>query len=297
MIDQNKQISQIAVIGSGTMGNGIAHVCGLSGRKVHLMDSDSNRLELGKQTIGNNLDRMIKKGIIDDTQREQTLNNIELFTQLDEAIQSCDLIIEAIPEKLELKEQLWKNIDVHIQKVSETDYPILATNTSSISITKLAEVVSRPEMMIGMHFFNPVPVMPLVEIILSKLTNQTAYNRIHELTLSFNKTPIKVQDRPGFVSNRILMPMINEAIYALYEEVADAESIDQVMTLGMAHPMGPLRLADFIGLDVCLNIMQVLYDGFGDKKYLPCPLLVEKVQKGELGNKTSKGFFNYTTSS
>ena len=150
-------------------------------------------------------------------------------------------------------------------------------------------------MMIGMHFFNPVPVMPLVEIILSKLTNQTAYNRIHELTLSFNKTPIKVQDRPGFVSNRILMPMINEAIYALYEEVADAESIDQVMTLGMAHPMGPLRLADFIGLDVCLNIMQVLYDGFGDKKYQPCPLLVEKVQKGELGNKTSKGFFNYIT--
>ncbi len=291
---RKEDILEIAVLGAGTMGNGIAHVCGLSGRNVHLMDSDSNRLELGKQTIQKNLERMIKKGVIDTTQRDQTLDHIELHTQLDEAIQSCDLIIEAIPEKFDFKKQLWKSVDALLSKRTETNYPILATNTSSISITKLAEVMSRPEKMIGMHFFNPVPIMPLVEIIVSKHTHQDVFNGIHELTLSFNKTPIKVQDRPGFVSNRILMPMINEAVYALYEQVADAESIDQVMTLGMAHPMGPLRLADFIGLDVCVNIMQVLYDGFGDEKYLPCPLLVEKVEKGELGNKTGKGFFSYS---
>jgi 3-hydroxybutyryl-CoA dehydrogenase len=289
-----EDILEIAVLGAGTMGNGIAHVCGLSGRNVHLMDSDSNRLEFGKQTIQKNLERMIKKGVIDTSKRDQTLDHIELHTQLDEAIQSCDLIIEAIPEKFEIKKQLWESVDALFSERTETNYPILATNTSSISITKLAEVVSRPEKMIGMHFFNPVPIMPLVEIILSSYTEEAVFDRIHELTLSFNKTPIKVQDRPGFVSNRVLMPMINEAVYALYEQVADAESIDQVMTLGMAHPMGPLRLADFIGLDVCVNIMQVLYDGFGDEKYLPCPLLVEKVEKGELGNKTGKGFFSYS---
>ncbi len=289
----NQHINSIAIIGAGTMGNGIAHVCAMSGLPVKLMDRSIEQLKIASQTIEKNLKRMVQKQRIRPDQVSSTLARIQSYTDIKQAIVDADIIVEVVPEQISVKKAVWSEIEQEIdpKRLKQT---IFATNTSSISISELAKELTFPENMIGMHFFNPVPVMSLVEIILGQKTSEKTFKKVERLTTDLGKTPIRVHDFPGFVSNRILMPMINEAIYALYEGVAEKEAIDQVMTLGMAHPMGPLRLADFIGLDVCLNIMKVLHKGFQDDKYSPCPLLIKMVDEGHLGNKTGYGFYTYT---
>jgi 3-hydroxybutyryl-CoA dehydrogenase len=288
----NQQIHSVTIIGAGTMGNGIAHVCAMAGFPVKLMDRSEEQLSIALQTIEKNLKRMAEKQKIIPAEVSSSLARIRAYTNLRQAISGADLIIEVVPEQIMVKKAVWNEIEQGIDN-NKQKQTIFASNTSSISISELAQDLAYPENMIGMHFFNPVPVMSLVEIILGEKTSEQTFNSVELLTKKLSKTPIRVNDFPGFVSNRILMPMINEAIYALHEGVAEKEAIDQVMTLGMAHPMGPLRLADFIGLDVCLNIMNVLYKGFQDDKYTPCPLLVDMVDKGQLGNKTGQGFYNY----
>jgi 3-hydroxybutyryl-CoA dehydrogenase len=269
------------------MGNGIAHVFAASGFDVKLHDVSESFLEKGLQTISKNLQRGVDKGRMTADEKESILARVSGTTEL-ESLGDRDLVIEAVTERFEVKEAIFKTLD---SVMSESG--IIASNTSSISITKLAATTQRADRFIGMHFMNPVPVMKLVEIIRGIATSDETYAKIEELTLALKKTPVSVNDYPGFISNRILLPMINEAIFALYEGVADAEAIDTVMKLGMNHPMGPLTLADFIGLDTCLYIMRVLHDGFGDSKYRPCPLLVKMVDAGYLGKKSGKGFFDY----
>ena len=278
----------IAVIGAGTMGNGIAHVFAQNGFSVTLIDVNSQQLDIAVATIGKNLDRMITKGTITTEQKLSTLLNLTTNQQLHQGVQNADLVIEAATENIELKLSIFKQLDEYCKKDC-----ILATNTSSISITKIASVTSRPEQVIGMHFMNPVPVMKLVEIINGYATSAEVSFAITELAKTIGKIPCVVNDYPGFIANRLLMPMINEAIHSLYEGVANVEEIDTVMKLGMAHPMGPLQLADFIGLDVCLSILHVLHNGFGNPKYAPCPLLVNMVTAGYKGVKTGEGFYVY----
>lgn len=282
----------IAVIGAGTMGNGIAHVFAQAGYKVTIIDISQAQLEKALATITKNLDRQLAKGSITDENKKATLANITMQTVLAEGVKTAGLIIEAATENADLKKIIFQQID----EAAPAD-AILATNTSSISITKIAAATKRPSQVIGMHFMNPVPVMKLVEIINGYATTKEVTGKIVALTLELGKTPCVVNDYPGFIANRILMPMINEAIYSLYEGVAGVEAIDTVMKLGMAHPMGPLQLADFIGLDVCLSILKVLHEGFGNPKYAPCPLLVNMVMAGKLGIKSGEGFYSYTPGS
>lgn len=281
-------MKNIAVIGSGTMGNGIAHTFAQFGYQVNLIDINEAALAKGMATIAKNLDRQVAKGTLTEEGKNLTLANITTFTDLKSGIAVADLVVEAATENLELKLKIFKDI-------SEFAKPnaILASNTSSISITEIAAVTNRGEQVIGMHFMNPVPVMKLVEVIRGYATSDETTQQIMELTSKLNKIPVEVNDYPGFVANRILMPMINEAIYTLFEGVAGVNEIDTVMKLGMAHPMGPLQLADFIGLDVCLAILKVLQDGFGQPKYAPCPLLVNMVMAGKKGIKSGEGFYNY----
>jgi len=285
-------MKNIAVIGSGTMGNGIAHTFAQFGYSVNLIDVSEAALERGIQTISKNLDRQVAKGTLTDAQKNETLSNIKSFTKLQEGVQNVDLVIEAATENIDLKLNIFRDLDQLCKP--ET---ILASNTSSISITKIASVTKRPSQVIGMHFMNPVPVMKLVEVIRGYATSDAVTASIMDLAQKLNKIPVEVNDYPGFVANRILMPMINEAIYTLYEGVAGVHEIDTVMKLGMAHPMGPLQLADFIGLDVCLAILEVLHQGFGNPKYAPCPLLVNMVTAGEKGVKSGSGFYTYTPGS
>ena len=279
----------ISVIGSGTMGNGIAHVFAQYGYQVNLIDVNPDALQRALDTIGKNLDRMVSKGSITEETKSQTLKNLTTYTDLQSGVQHADLVIEAATENPALKMKIFKDLGTFTSP--ET---ILATNTSSISITEIGAASGRANKVIGMHFMNPVPVMKLVEIIKGYQTEEVVCDIIVELSKKIQKVPTLVNDYPGFVANRILMPMINEAIYTLYEGVAGVEEIDTVMKLGMAHPMGPLQLADFIGLDVCLAILNVLHDGFGNPKYAPCPLLVKMVAAGELGVKSKQGFYNYS---
>ena len=281
-------MQNISVIGAGTMGNGIAHIFAQNGYEVTLVDVSEVQLSKALVTINKNLDRQVAKNIISGDQKIETVARIKTATSIAIGVQSADLVIEAVTEQESLKLKIFKEIDDNAPSNS-----ILASNTSSISITKIAAVTNRPEKVIGMHFMNPVPVMKLVEIINGYKTEKAVTEVIVEITTSLHKVPCVVNDYPGFIANRILMPMINEAIYSLYEGVAAKEEIDTVMKLGMAHPMGPLQLADFIGLDVCLAILKVLQDGFGNPKYAPCPLLVNMVAAGNLGVKTGKGFYNY----
>ena len=285
-------MKNIAVIGSGTMGNGIAHTFAQFGYKVALIDVSEAALERAIQTIGKNLDRQVAKAALSESDKANTLANITCFTSIKEGAAQADLVVEAATENIDLKLQIFKDLDEICRP--ET---ILATNTSSISITKIAAVTKRSDKVIGMHFMNPVPVMKLVEVIRGYATSDAVTASIMDLSKKLGKTPVEVNDYPGFVANRILMPMINEAIYTLYEGVAGVEEIDNVMKLGMAHPMGPLQLADFIGLDVCLAILRVLQDGFGNPKYAPCPLLVNMVTAGEKGIKSGRGFYEYTPGS
>jgi 3-hydroxybutyryl-CoA dehydrogenase len=282
-------MKNIAVIGAGTMGNGIAHVFAQNGYAVTLIDVSELQLAKALGSIAKNLDRQVNKNTITATQKSETLLRIQTALTIADGVQNVDLIIEAVTENESLKLKIFKEIDDNAPV-----HAILASNTSSISITKIAAVTRRPEQVIGMHFMNPVPVMKLVEIINGYKTEKAVTDRIIEITQSLQKTPCVVNDYPGFIANRILMPMINEAIYSLYEGVATKEAIDTVMKLGMAHPMGPLQLADFIGLDVCLAILKVLQDGFGNPKYAPCPLLVNMVAAGNLGVKTGEGFYQYS---
>jgi len=281
-------INKIAVIGSGTMSNGIAHVFAQNGYKVDLIDITKDLLDKALKTISSNLDRMIKKEIITETDKSNTLASINFVIGIENTASDYDLVIEAVTEDENIKKKVFQLIDAKLNKDC-----ILASNTSSIPITLLAAFTSRPDKFIGMHFMNPVPMMKLVEIIRGYSTSNETYEIIKELTLKIGKTPAEVNDYPGFVSNRVLMPMINEAVYCVYEGVANAENIDTVMKLGMNHPMGPLTLADFIGLDVCLSILDVLYDGFRDPKYRACPLLRKMVSAGKLGKKSGEGFYNY----
>jgi 3-hydroxybutyryl-CoA dehydrogenase len=281
-------MKNITIIGSGTMGSGIAHTFAQHGFNVSLTDLNQQTLIKAINTINDNLDRQFNKGIISLAEKDQTLKNIQTFTNMEEAVLNADLVIEAATENIDTKLALFKKLDKLCKQ--ET---ILASNTSSLPITKLASVTNRPDRVIGMHFMNPVPVMILVEVIRGHETSDKVCTTIMELSKSLGKTPVEVNDSPGFIANRILMPMINESIYALYEGVAGKEEIDQVMKLGMAHPMGPLQLADFIGLDVCLAIIKVLRDGFDNPKYEPCPLLVSMVNAGTLGKKTKQGFYTY----
>jgi len=285
-------MKNIAVIGAGTMGNGIAHVFAMNNYKVNLIDVSQPALERALETIGKNLDRMVAKEILSAKGKESTLAYISTFTSIAEGVNNTDLVVEAATENIDLKLNIFKQIDEHAPEGT-----ILASNTSSISITKIASVTKRPDKVIGMHFMNPVPVMKLVEIIKGYATSVETTNTITELSKKIGKVPVEANDYPGFVANRILIPMINEAIYALHEGVAGVEEIDTVMKLGMAHPMGPLHLADFIGLDVVLAICKVLYDGFGNPKYAPCPLLVNMVTAGYLGAKSGEGFYKYTKGS
>lgn len=281
-------MKNIAVIGSGTMGNGIAHVFAQSNYKVSLIDISQDALDRAMATIGKNLDRLIKKEKITEVDKQNTLNNITTFTSMKDGVAGVDLAVEAATENVELKLSIFKDLD----KVCDAS-TILATNTSSISITQIAAVTGRPDKVIGMHFMNPVPVMKLIEVIRGYNTSDVVTNQIMEMSKGLGKSPVEVNDYPGFIANRILMPMINEAIYSLYENVAGVEEIDTVMKLGMAHPMGPLQLADFIGLDICLSILNVLHDGFGNPKYAPCPLLVNMVTAGHKGVKSGNGFYSW----
>ncbi len=285
-------MENIAVIGAGTMGNGIAHVFAMHGFKVSLVDVSNERLEKALETIDKNLWRMVAKEKIKESTKQETIANITTHTQIESAVKNADLVIEAASENLDIKLKIFKSLDEFAPKNC-----ILASNTSSISITKIASGTSRPEKIIGMHFMNPVPIMKLVEVIKGYATSEETTMTIIELSKKLNKKPVEVNDYPAFIANRILMPMINEAIYSLYEGVAGVEEIDLIMKLGMAHPMGPLQLADFIGLDVCLSILHVLYDGFGNPKYAPCPLLVNMVTANKLGKKTGEGFYTYTKAS
>ncbi|MFV0530984.1 MAG: 3-hydroxybutyryl-CoA dehydrogenase [Flavobacteriales bacterium] len=284
-------MKNIAVIGAGTMGNGIAHTFAQNGFKVNLIDVSEPSLEKGLATISKNLDRMIAKEKITLKDKEDTLKNIKLYTKLAEGVSEAHLVVEAATENTELKFKIFKELDSLCH--SNT---ILATNTSSISITQIAAVTNRPEKVIGMHFMNPVPMMKLVEIIRGYSTSDEVTQAVMELSKKLNKIPVEVNDYPGFVANRILMPMINESIETLYNGVAGVQEIDTVMKLGMAHPMGSLQLADFIGLDVCLSILHVMYDGFKNPKYAPCPLLVNMVTAGKLGVKSGEGFYDYSES-
>ena len=281
-------MKNISVIGAGTMGNGIAHVFAMKGFKVSLVDISEAALKRALATIDKNLSRMVAKERISEKDKKATLANITTFSDTNAGVKSADLIVEAATENVDLKLKIFKSLDEAAPKKT-----ILATNTSSISITKIAAVTSRPEKVIGMHFMNPVPVMKLVEVINGYATSKLVSRKIMKLAKDLDKVPTEVNDYPGFVANRILMPMINEAIYTLFESVAGVAEIDTVMKLGMAHPMGPLQLADFIGFDVCLSIMNVLHDGFGNPKYAPCPLLVNMVTAGKLGRKSGEGFYSY----
>ncbi|MGY6562134.1 MAG: 3-hydroxybutyryl-CoA dehydrogenase [Luteibaculaceae bacterium] len=285
-------MNQIAVIGAGAMGNGIAHVFAQTGFNVNLVDVSDQNLQKGLATISKNLDRLVSKDKISAEQKEATLNNINVFTNLADGVRDADLVVEAATENVELKLAIFKQLS----DLTSAD-TILASNTSSISITKIASVTSNPENVIGMHFMNPVPIMKLVEVIKGYATSEAVLHKIMDLSTKLGKVPVEVNDYPGFVANRILMPMLNEAIYSLYEGVAGVQEIDTVMKLGMAHPMGPLQLADFIGLDVCKAILDVLHEGFGNPKYAPCPLLVNMVTAGKLGVKSGEGFYTYTAGS
>ena len=282
-------MKKVAVIGAGTMGNGIAHTFAQCGFEVSLIDISQNSLNIGLNTIEKNLDRMVKKEKISDQDKVDTLSNITTFTSVNDGVVGVDLVVEAATENMDIKLQIFTQLD----EICD-DHVVLASNTSSISITKIGAATKRPDKVIGMHFMNPVPVMKLVEIIRGYATSDVVTSQIMQLSRNLKKSPVEVNDYPGFVANRILMPMINEAIYTLYEGVAGVEEIDTVMMLGMAHPMGPLHLADFIGLDVCLSIMEVLHSGFGNPKYAPCPLLVNMVTAGKLGVKSGEGFYDYS---
>jgi len=282
-------MKNISVIGAGTMGNGIAHVFAMHGFAVQLIDISQPSLDKAMTTIAKNLDRMVSKERIALSDKDETLTRITTTTDMVAGLQDADLVVEAATENVDLKLKIFAQMDELAPKEA-----ILATNTSSISITKIAAATARPSQVIGMHFMNPVPVMKLVEVIRGFGTSDDVCRTIMELSKTIGKVPTEVNDYPGFIANRILMPMINESIYALYEGVAGVEEIDTVMKLGMAHPMGPLQLADFIGLDVCLSILRVLQDGFGNPKYAPCPLLVNMVTSGKLGRKSGEGFYDYS---
>jgi len=285
-------MKNITVIGSGTMGNGIAHTFAQNGFKVSLVDINNNALQRALQTIGNNLDRQIKKGAIDEAAKTSTLSNITTHTDLKTGAANADLVVEAATENREIKLNLFRQLsDICGDKT------ILASNTSSISITQIAAVTKNPAQVIGMHFMNPVPVMKLVEVIRGYATSDEVTGTIMDVSRKLGKDPVEVNDYPGFAANRILMPMINEAVYTLFEGIAGVYEIDTVMKLGMAHPMGPLQLADFIGLDVCLAVLRVLHEGLGNPKYAPCPLLINMVTAGHLGVKTGNGFYKYTAGS
>ena len=284
-------MKNIAVIGAGTMGNGIAHVFAQNGFDVQLIDLQQDSLDRALSTIKKNLQRMVSKGILEETVVQETLDRIQPTTSLETGVKTADLVVEAASERLDIKLGLFKQMDKFCPKEC-----ILATNTSSISITQIAAVTDRPELVIGMHFMNPVPVMKLVEVIRGYSTSDKTTASILELSKILGKTPTEVNDYPGFVANRILMPMINESIETLFHGVAGVQEIDTVMKLGMAHPMGPLQLADFIGLDVCLSILEVMYEGFKNPKYAPCPLLVNMVRAGKLGVKSGEGFYDYSES-
>ena len=282
-------MKNVAVIGAGTMGNGIAHTFAQNDYKVQLIDVSRASLDRGLATIAKNLDRMVAKEKISEADKAKTLNNITTFTDLKTGVEYASLVVEAATENLDLKLKIFRDLEDFCP-----DDTIMASNTSSISITEIAAVTTRPDMVIGMHFMNPVPVMKLVEIIKGYSTSDQTYNTVAEISKRLGKIPVKVNDYPGFVANRILMPMINEAIETLYNGVAGVKEIDTVMMLGMAHPMGPLALADFIGLDVCLSILNVMYGGFKNPKYAPCPLLVNMVMAGKLGVKSAEGFYDYS---
>ncbi len=291
LINPLKMITTVAVIGAGTMGNGIAHVFAQNGYKVHLIDISQEALDKGILTISKNLDRMLVKNVITENLKTTTLANITSYASLQEGVKEVDLVIEAASENVELKLGIFKELDGQCKESA-----ILATNTSSISITQIAAVTKRPDRVIGMHFMNPVPIMKLVEIIRGYSTSDSVTKTVMEISRKLGKTATEVNDYPGFVANRILMPMINEAIETLYNNVAGVTEIDTVMKLGMAHPMGPLQLADFIGLDVCLSILNVMYSGFKNPKYAPCPLLVNMVMAGKTGVKSGEGFYDYSES-
>ncbi len=282
-------MKNVSVIGAGTMGNGIAHVFAQSGFKVSLIDISEEALKKALATVEKNLDRLVSKERITTDVKDQTLGNISIYSDLKEGVSKADIVVEAATENIDLKLSIFKDIDE-----SAPDNAILATNTSSISITRIAASTKRPEKVIGMHFMNPVPIMKLVEVIRAYQTSDEVTEKVVAMSEKLGKIPVEVNDYPGFVANRILMPMINEAVICLHEGVAGVNEIDTVMKLGMAHPMGPLQLADFIGLDVCLSIMNVLYNGFGNSKYAPCPLLVNMVAAGKLGVKSGEGFYNHT---
>src|SRR5215470_5250051 len=280
-------IQRVGVIGAGTMGNGIAHVFARSGFDVLLCDIEQRFLDRGLDTIGKNLEREVAKGKITEADKAAALGRI--MPVLDRAkLADCDLVVEAATEKFEVKAEIFRDVDRRVKPEV-----ILASNTSSISITKIAALTRRPDKVIGMHFFNPVPVMKLVEVIRGLATSQATFDTVRDLAVKLEKTPVEVNDAPGFVSNRVLMPLLNEAMYAVMEGVATPQAVDEVFKLGMAHPMGPLTLADFIGLDVCLDIMRVQHDGLGDPKYRPCPLLIKMVDAGWLGRKSGRGFYSY----
>ena len=282
-------MKNVAVIGAGTMGNGIAHTFAQNDFRVQLIDVSQHALDKGLATINANLDRMLAKGSITEDIKNRTLSNITTYTDLEEGVEYASLVVEAATEQEDLKKSIFRDLDQFCP-----DDTILATNTSSISITAIAAVTQRPDRVIGMHFMNPVPLMKLVEIISGYSTSKATFQIVKQMAEKLGKTPVSVQDYPGFVANRILIPMINEAIFTLHTGVAGVEEIDQIMKLGMAHPMGPLQLADFIGLDVCLSILNVMHQGFKTSKFAPCPLLVNMVQAGKLGVKTKEGFYDYS---